>query len=97
MRGKVVRTTFSDAMASCLLDRINWQFRPSISSTGDSYDNALAESLNGLYKAELSHRRTPSKTEASSPRCRECLGSTRHSLLESIGHIRRPGPGKYHR
>jgi putative transposase len=25
---------------------------------GDSYDNALAETINGLYKAELIHRRS---------------------------------------
>ena len=30
---------------------------PSVGSTGDSYDNALAESVNGLYKAELIRRR----------------------------------------
>ncbi len=29
----------------------------SVGSRGDSYDNALAESVNGLYKAELIHRR----------------------------------------
>lgn len=26
---------------------------------GDSYDNALAETINGLYKAEFIHRRSP--------------------------------------
>jgi putative transposase len=31
----------------------------SVGSRGDSYDNALAESLNGLYKAELVYRRGP--------------------------------------
>ncbi len=31
---------------------------PSVGSRGDSYDNALAESFNGLYKAELIHRRS---------------------------------------
>lgn len=30
---------------------------------GDSYDNALAETINGLYKAELIHRRSPWKTK----------------------------------
>ena len=30
----------------------------SVGTTGDSYDNALAETVNGLYKAELIHRRT---------------------------------------
>ena len=28
-------------------------------SVGDSYDNALAETINGLYKAEVVHRRGP--------------------------------------
>lgn len=32
---------------------------PSVGSIGDSYDNALAETINGLYKAELIHRRAP--------------------------------------
>ena len=35
---------------------------PSVGSKGDSYDNALAESVNGLYKAELVWRRGPWKT-----------------------------------
>ena len=30
---------------------------PSVGSKGDSYDNALAEMINGLYKTELIHRR----------------------------------------
>ena len=34
----------------------------SVGSRGDSYDNALAESFNGLYKAELIHRRGPWKS-----------------------------------
>ncbi len=32
---------------------------PSVGSTGDSYDNALAETVNGLFKAEVIHRRGP--------------------------------------
>ena len=32
---------------------------PSVGSVGDSYDNALAETINGLYKAEVVHRRGP--------------------------------------
>ena len=35
---------------------------PSVGSVGDSYDNALAETINGLYKAELIHRRATWKT-----------------------------------
>ena len=37
---------------------------PSVGSRGDSYDNALAETINGLYKAELIHPRGPWKTKA---------------------------------
>ena len=32
---------------------------PSVGSVGDSYDNALAETINGLYKAEVIYRRAP--------------------------------------
>jgi transposase InsO family protein len=32
---------------------------PSVGSVGDSYDNALAETINGLYKAKVIHRRGP--------------------------------------
>jgi len=34
----------------------------SVGSRGDSYDNALAETLNGLYKTEVIHRRGPWRT-----------------------------------
>jgi putative transposase len=36
----------------------------SVGSKGDSYDNALAETVNGLYKAELIRRRGPWRTAA---------------------------------
>ena len=32
---------------------------PSVGSVGDSYDNAFAETINGLFKAEVIHRRGP--------------------------------------
>ena len=32
---------------------------PSVGSTGDSYDNAMAETINGLYKTELIHKKGP--------------------------------------
>jgi len=32
---------------------------PSVGTVGDSYDNALAETINGLYKAEVIHRCGP--------------------------------------
>ncbi len=37
----------------------------SVGSRGDSYDNALAETINGLYKAALIHRRGPWKSRES--------------------------------
>lgn len=36
-------------------------FNASVGSTGDSYDNALAETINGLYKAEVIHKDGPWK------------------------------------
>ncbi|MEX3640573.1 integrase core domain-containing protein, partial [Paraburkholderia sp. BR14427] len=35
---------------------------PSVGSVGDSYDNALAETINGLYKAEVIHHLGPWRT-----------------------------------
>lgn len=35
---------------------------PSVGSRRDSYDNALAETINGLYKTELIHRCAPWKS-----------------------------------
>ncbi len=35
---------------------------PKIGSVGDSYDNALAETINGLYKTEVIRRRSSWKT-----------------------------------
>ena len=32
---------------------------PYVGSVGDSYDNALAETINGLFKAEVINRRGP--------------------------------------
>jgi transposase InsO family protein len=37
---------------------------PSMDSKGHSYDNARAETVNGLYQAEVTHRRGPRKTKA---------------------------------
>lgn len=36
----------------------------SVGSVGDSYDNALAETINGLYKAEVIHRQSWKNREA---------------------------------
>jgi putative transposase len=62
---------------------------PSVGSTGDSYDNALAETINGLYKAELIHRRGPWKTrEAVELATLEWVSwFNNQRLLEPIGYI----------
>jgi putative transposase len=62
---------------------------PSVGSTGDSYDNALAETINGLYKAEIIHRRGPWKTrEAVELATLEWVSwFNHHRLLEPIGYI----------
>jgi putative transposase len=62
---------------------------PSVGSRGDSYDNALAETINGLYKAELIHRRGPWKTrEAVELATLEWVSWFNHiRLLEPIGYI----------
>src|SRR4029453_12121306 len=61
----------------------------SVGSTGDSYDNALAETINGLYKAEIIHRRGPWKTrEAVELATLEWVSwFNHHRLLEPIGYI----------
>lgn len=62
---------------------------PSVGSKGDSYDNALAETINGLYKAELIHRRAPWKTkEAVELATLEWVAwFNNHRLLAPIGYI----------
>jgi putative transposase len=62
---------------------------PSVGSKGDSYDNALAETINGLYKAELIHRRAPWKTkEAVELATLQWVAwFNDHRLLEPIGYI----------
>jgi transposase InsO family protein len=62
---------------------------PSVGSKGDSYDNALAETINGLYKAELIHKRAPWKSrEAVELATLEWVAwFNHHRLLEPIGYI----------
>ena len=63
--------------------------RPSVGSRGDSYDNALAETINGLYKAEIIHRRGPWKSrEAVEMATLEWVSWFNNKrLLEPIGYI----------
>jgi len=62
---------------------------PSVGSRGDSYDNALAETINGLYKTELVHRRAPWRTKESLELATlQWVHWFNHQrLLGSIGHI----------
>jgi putative transposase len=62
---------------------------PSVGSVGDAYDNALAETINGLYKAELIHRRAPWKTKESVELAtlEWVAWFNHHRLLEPIGNI----------
>src|SRR5512135_2281579 len=62
---------------------------PSVGSVGDSYDNALAETINGLYKAELIHRRGPWRSfEAVEFATLKWVDWFNHRrLLEPIGNI----------
>jgi putative transposase len=62
---------------------------PSVGSVGDSYDNALAETIIGLFKAEVIHRRGPWRSfEAVEFATLEWVDwfNTRR-LLEPIGNI----------
>jgi transposase InsO family protein len=62
---------------------------PSVGSVGDSYDNALAETINGLYKAEVIHRRGPWRSlevvEYATLEWVDWFNNRR--LLEPIGHV----------
>ena len=62
---------------------------PSVGSVGDSYDNALAESINGLYKTEVIRRRGPWRSleavEFATLEWVEWFNNRR--LLEPIGNI----------
>lgn len=62
---------------------------PSVGSVGDSYDNALAETINGLYKVEVIHRRGPWRSfEAVEFATLEWVDwFNNRRLLEPIGYI----------
>jgi len=55
---------------------------PSVGSVGDSYDNALAETISGLYKAEVIHRRRNSNYRASE------ISAAVHLRLQSLAFLR---------
>lgn len=60
----------------------------STGSTGDSYDNAMAESINGLYKAEVIHRKSwKSRAEVELATLAWVDWYNNRRLLERLGHI----------
>jgi Transposase and inactivated derivatives len=61
---------------------------PSVGSVGDSYDNALAETINGLYKAEVIHRQAWRNREQVELATLDWVHWYNHKrLLGPIGHI----------
>ncbi len=62
---------------------------PSVGRRGDSYDNAPAETINGLYKTDLIHRRAPWKTRQSVELAplEWVARYNHHRLMEPLGHI----------
>ncbi len=62
---------------------------PSVGSVGDSYDNALAETINGLFKTEVIRRRGPWRSlEAVEFATLEWVDWFNHRrLLEPIGNV----------
>jgi transposase InsO family protein len=60
---------------------------PSVGSKGDSYDNALAETINEVYKAELIHRRGAMENQG--------VGGARHARMGLL--VQPPPPARTHR
>jgi len=61
---------------------------PSVGSKGDSYDNALAETINGLYKAEVIHRRSwPTRESVELATLEWVAWFNHHRLLGPIGYV----------
>lgn len=62
---------------------------PSVGSVGDSYDNALAETINGLYKAEVIWRQRswPNASAVEMATLRWVDWFNNHRLFGPIGHI----------
>ncbi|GJH21777.1 hypothetical protein CBA19CS22_34565 [Caballeronia novacaledonica] len=77
-----VSIRYSERLASAGIE-------PSVASRGDGYDNALAETINGLYKAELIHRRAPWKTRESVELAtlEWVAWFNHHRLMEPLGYI----------
>ena len=77
-----VAIRYADRLAEVGID-------PSVGSVGDSYDNALAETINGLYKAELIRQQGPWRgveaVEFATLKWVDWFNNRR--LMETIGHV----------
>src|SRR3954449_2152630 len=80
--GQYVSIRYTERLAAAGIE-------PSVGSVGDSFDNALAETINGLYKAEVIHRRGPWRSfEAVEFATLEWVDWFNHRrLLEPIGNL----------
>ena len=58
---RVSRSLHTDLVLDALEQAFGRGCDASVGSVGDSYDNALAETINGLYKTEVIRRRGPWK------------------------------------
>ncbi len=80
----------SQYLSICYTERLaGGGIAPSVGSKGDSYDNALAETINGLYKTEVIRHKGPWKdlksVEMATLNWVSWFNEKR--LLSSIGHI----------
>lgn len=80
--GQYVSTKYTGRLAEAGIE-------PSVGRAGDSYDNGLAHTINGLCKAEVIHRRGPRRSFAAVEfATREWVdGFNNRQRLEPIGNI----------
>ena len=80
--GQYVSIRYSERLAKAGIE-------PSVGSAGDAYDNALAETINGLYKTEVIRRRSSWKTmeEVELETLKWVDWFNHRRLLEPIGNI----------
>jgi transposase InsO family protein len=79
----------SQSLSICYTERFAQAgIEPSVGSVGDCHDHALAKTINGLFKAEVIHRRRPWRcleaVEYATLEWVDCFNNRR--LLESIGN-----------
>ena len=76
-----VSIRYSERLAEAVIE-------PSVGSKGDSYDNALAETINALYKAKVIHRGSwPTRESLELATLQWVSWFNHHRLLEPIGCI----------